>query len=109
MAKDFIAILSCGLCMVVWIVPAFLLMRKRMRAASNAALELVNQWASENNLTITRLEMHNPYFPGIGTSMSQRVFDLKARDSEGRVRNGVVKCGGYFLGMFSPKVLTRWY
>lgn len=42
------------------------------------------------------------------SSKGQDVYKVEARDREGRVRVGYVRCGSYWLGLWSDHVEVAW-
>lgn len=71
---------------------------------------LLEQWAAENNYRILSSEYRNlvrgPFF--WTTSKGQTVYRVRVQDSTGRVRDGWVRCGGWFIGLLSDQVQVRW-
>ena len=64
---------------------------------------LLERWADENGYEILESEYRNlfkgPFF--FWSSEDQTVYRVKVRDREGQVRSGWVRCGGWFLGLWS--------
>ena len=71
---------------------------------------MLERWAAENGYQLLSDEYRwisrGPFF--WTTGKGQTVYRVSVRDSAGRVRNGWVKCGGFFLGLLSDKVQVRW-
>jgi hypothetical protein len=71
---------------------------------------VLEQWADENGFEILHSEYRNlvrgPFF--WTTSRGQTVYYVRVRDSNGLVRSGWVRCGGWFLGLMSDKAEVRW-
>jgi hypothetical protein len=74
---------------------------------SGAVLE---KWAAENGFQIIHSEyrhfMRGPFF--WTTSKGQTVHYVTVRTGSGKVRTGWVRCGGFFLGLFSDQAEVRW-
>ena len=47
-------------------------------------------------------------FSYLATSGKQSVFRIEAVDSEGRLRTGYARVGGFFLGLWQRRVEVRW-
>lgn len=92
-----ILILFVGL--VVWI---NVLLYKRAR-------QLVYGWAAQGGLQILEMEQRwfrrGPFF--WRTSKGQVVFYVTVRDKAEK-RYAYVKCGGFWLGMFSERIEVSW-
>lgn len=71
---------------------------------------MLNGWARANGFTILSQEncwlFKGPFF--WTSSKGQEVYRVTVRDSEGRVRSGFVRCGGFWLGLLSDHVEARW-
>ena len=71
---------------------------------------VLNKWAAANGYRILSSERRHlrrgPFF--FTTARDQEVYRLTVEDSAGRIRQGYVRCGSYFLGMFSDKAEVRW-
>ena len=71
---------------------------------------VLETWADENGFEIIRSEyrhfMKGPFF--WSTSKGQTVYYVKVRTSSGHVRTGWVRCGGFFLGLWSDAAEVRW-
>jgi hypothetical protein len=71
---------------------------------------LLEKWAAENGFEILQREQRyisqGPFF--WTTSRSQVVYHVNVRDGLGNVRSGWVRCGGWFLGMWSDKTEVKW-
>lgn len=74
---------------------------------SNTVLE---QWAADNGFELLSSEychfMRGPFF--WTTSKGQTVYYVKVRTRSGHVRTGWVRCGGFFLGLWSDAAEVRW-
>mgnify|MGYP001367836181 CR=1 FL=1 len=74
---------------------------------SNTVLE---QWAEDNGFELLSSEcchfMRGPFF--WTTSKGQTVYYVKVRTSSGHERTGWVRCGGFFLGLWSDAAEVRW-
>ena len=71
---------------------------------------VLETWADENGFEIVRSEychfMRGPFF--WTTSKGQTIYYVTVRERSGRVRTGWVRCGGYFMGLFSDAAEVRW-
>jgi len=71
---------------------------------------IVEKWAEQNGYEILesdyRMLARGPFF--WRSSEEQAVYHVKVRDGEGRIRTGWVRCGGWFLGLFSDKTEVKW-
>lgn len=71
---------------------------------------VLETWADENGFEIIRSEychfMRGPFF--LTTSKGQTVYYVTVRTRSGHVRTGWVRCGGFFLGLFSDAAEVRW-
>src|SRR5262245_8247254 len=71
---------------------------------------LLQRWAKQNGFRIVREEYcwfsKGPFF--WTSSRGQTVYYVTVEDKDGVRRNGWVRCGGLFLGLFSDKVEVRW-
>src|SRR5262249_54158005 len=71
---------------------------------------LLERWAERNGFRILRSEyrymFRGPYY--WTTSKGQTVYRVTVEDKAGLVRNGWVRCGGWWLGLMSDHVEARW-
>jgi hypothetical protein len=71
---------------------------------------LVRTWAERSGLELLSCEMRffrrGPFF--WTSSKGQTIFFVKVQDGQNRVRYGWVRCGGWWLGLFSDKTEVRW-
>jgi hypothetical protein len=71
----------------------------------------IRQWMEANGYTLKKCSMRvfriGP-FSYFATSGKQSVFRVEAVDSEGRVRTGYIRVGGFFLGLWQRRVDVRW-
>jgi hypothetical protein len=74
------------------------------------AASLLRQWAERNGYRLVsseyRLFVRGPFF--WTTSKGQVVYRVTVQDAQGNTRSGWVRCGGWFLGLFSDHVEARW-
>lgn len=77
--------------------------------SSRRSHDIIDEWAESKGLTVTskerRMLMKGPFF---FASHGQTVYYVTVRNSEGRQRSAYVKCGGFFLGLFSDQIDVRW-
>jgi hypothetical protein len=71
---------------------------------------VLEKWAAENGYQIIHSEychfMRGPFF--WTTSKGQTVYHVTVRTDSGKIRTGWVRCGGFFLGLFSDAAEVRW-
>lgn len=69
---------------------------------------IVADWAAENRLELINVKRHRfpfKFFYGPrGTSNVQSLFHVTARDREGSVIVGWLRCGGFLVGILSDQV-----
>ncbi len=71
---------------------------------------LLQEWARRNGLRVLRQDFRflfrGPFF--LTTSQHQTVYHVTVEDQQGNQRHCWVRCGSWFLGLFSDKVEARW-
>jgi hypothetical protein len=71
---------------------------------------ILEKWAEENGYLLLESDYRNifkgPFF--LTSSRQQTVYHVKVRDEAGNVRSGWVRCGGWFMGLWSEKADVRW-
>jgi hypothetical protein len=71
---------------------------------------VLEQWADQFGYEILHSEYRNfargPFF--WTTSKGQSVYYVRVRDSDGNVRTGWVRCGGWILGLMTDQAEVRW-
>ena len=71
---------------------------------------LLQKWADDNGYQILRHEYRylrrGPFF--WTTSRHQTVYHVEVLDRYGQPRTGYVRCGGWWLGLFSGNVEVKW-
>jgi hypothetical protein len=74
------------------------------------AASILETWAARNGFRILASERcwfwRGPFF--FRTSKSQEVYRVTIQDGSGQTRSGYVRCGGFFLGMFSDQADVVW-
>jgi len=74
------------------------------------SVEMLRSWARQNDYHIISRERRvirtGPFF--LTTGRWQAVFRIIIQDPEGYTRNGWVRVGSFWGGLFSDKVETRW-
>ena len=74
------------------------------------ARSILEQWAEENGYEILDREHRwlrmGPFWWRKGKG--QEVYYVTIRTSEGQVRRGWVRCGGWFLGILSNSAVVEW-
>ena len=72
--------------------------------------ELLERWARENSFRLLNVEEcyfnRGPFF--WTTAKGQVVFRVEVQDSQGRQRNGWVRCGSWIGGLLSDETEVRW-
>ena len=70
---------------------------------------LLKKWARDNGLELLSASFRpirkGPY---MWSSRGQAVFRVEARDREGRTRQGWVRCGDWWTGVYGNRVEHRW-
>jgi hypothetical protein len=73
------------------------------------ASQILTGWAQDNGYEIVSSERYwfwrGPFF---WSSKSQEVYYVTVRTSDGGLRRGWVRCGGFFAGMLSDQAEVRW-
>jgi len=71
---------------------------------------LLREWAAQNGYEILQGEFRflrrGPFF--WTTSKGQTIYRVTVRDKQSQVRSGWVRCGGWWLGLWSHKTEVRW-
>ena len=74
------------------------------------AASILERWAARNGYRIVQKEIRHfrrgPYF--FTTSSGQQVYRVIVEDRDGYIRQGYVRCGGFFLGMLSDRADAQW-
>ena len=74
------------------------------------ARSILMNWAAQNGYEILHSEFRyfrkGPFF--WTSSRGQTVFYVTVRDSNNRVRSGWVRCGGWWVGLWSDHTDVRW-
>jgi len=75
-----------------------------------SSAEILQGWARQNGYHIVSQERRairtGPFF--LTTGRGQAVFRVTIQDPAGYTRNGWVRVGSFWGGLFSDKVETRW-
>ena len=66
---------------------------------------LLNKWAAENQFQLLHAE-HRMFRKGpfLWSSRQQVVYRVRVRGAQGREKEGWVRCGGWWSGVFSDKI-----
>ena len=71
---------------------------------------MIQKWADGNQFQIVSKEycwfFKGPFF--WTSSRGQTVYRVVVEDSQGRSRSGYVRCGGFFLGLFTDQIEISW-
>lgn len=77
---------------------------------SSRGTSMLDQWAQANGLQIVSREecwfFKGPFF--WTSTRGQKIYRVSVLDRDGRTRSGYVRCGGYWLGLWSDHVDARW-
>lgn len=78
--------------------------------SNNRSQQIVESWASRNGYTLLSAEqrhmMRGPFF--WTTARGQTVYYITVRDQHGMVRSGWLRCGSWWLGLWSDQADVRW-
>jgi hypothetical protein len=78
---------------------------------SNRSLSMIEQWARENGYELLSSErrwfFRGPFSFWSGTK-KYTIYYVSVRDGGGNIRRGWVRCGGWFLGLWSDAVCVEW-
>jgi hypothetical protein len=89
--------------LIILVIPLWILHLRRSR-------ELVGRWAAQNAYTVQSIERRylraGPFFWRRGRG--HEVFRVVVRTTDGGLRGGYVRTGGWFLGQISDKVVVHW-
>src|SRR4051812_41477629 len=95
---------------IMWVVVVLGLVVLSIVWHYSRASSLLRRWAEENGYRLVhskyRLFFRGPFF--WTTSKGQAVYRVTVEDTDGSLRYGWVRCGGWFLGMVSDHVEARW-
>ena len=76
-----------------------------------SGLKALQEWANKNGYKIIKSEYRwsrvGPYFWSAG-SRSYRIFLVTLETSDGKIKKGWVRLGGFILGLLSDKVEVKW-
>jgi len=97
--------------MAVIIVPLFVFLVIIMIIAQwGRAYSILEKWAGTYGYQILESERRKfrrgPFFFLTGTG--QVVYRVTVQDSAGQIRRGYVRCGDFFLGVFSDRADVMW-
>jgi len=78
------------------------------RKRSAAFRAMVDRWAVATGFTILRYERRilSPWM--MSKSSLQRIFYVRVREPDGRIRRAWLLCGGWLIGTWSDRVVIRW-
>jgi hypothetical protein len=71
--------------------------------------QILDKWAIDNGYKITEREYK--FFWNIfkfSVSQGQSVYRVTVIDSTGKEKNGLVRCGGWWLGILVNKASVKW-
>lgn len=75
------------------------------------ARRILEDWAAQNDYQILSSEVRwlrkGPFLTW-RTSRNQIVYYITVRTLDGTIKNGWVRCGGFWLGTFQNKAEVRW-
>src|SRR4051794_40229994 len=74
------------------------------------ARAMLDVWAATQRLRLLEVEprtlFKGPFF--LTSSRGQAIYRITVQDSQGAVRQGYARCGGWFLGLLADQVEVRW-
>jgi len=71
--------------------------------------KLLKGWANENGYEFVRVEYRMfRKGPFVWSGRGQTVYRVEVRDRQGVERQGWVRCGSWWAGVFRDKVEARW-
>lgn len=78
--------------------------------AQSRGKSMLETWAHQNGYEILSSEecwfFSGPFF--WTSSKGQKVYKVTVSEAEGRIRSGYVRCGSFWLGLWSDRVDARW-
>lgn len=78
--------------------------------AQSRGQSMLETWAHQNGYELLSREecwfFRGPFF--WTSSKGQKVYKVTVSEAEGRVRHGYVRCGSFWLGLWSDNVDVRW-
>jgi hypothetical protein len=72
--------------------------------------QILEDWASSNGYKIVSSE-YRTFFKGPffwTSSKGQTVYYVTVETADGQTKTGWVRCGGWFIGLFSDRAEVRW-
>jgi hypothetical protein len=81
-----------------------------MLSGASRSRSLLRRWASDNGFQILdfKLNLFRPSGWNWTSSNNQMVYFVRVRDKDGRERRGWVRCGNFWVGIFSSKTEVKW-
>lgn len=71
---------------------------------------ILEDWARDNHYELLSARFcwlwRGPFF--LRSVQGQSVYHIRVSDANGRRRSGWVRCGGFFLGLFSDRADVYW-
>ena len=94
----------------LWMLIGLLLVIVSMRWERRRSAALIDRWAQAQGYQVlerqSRLFDRGPFF--WRTSKGQTVYYITLRDEQGQVRQAWLRCGNWFLGLWSDEVAVEW-
>lgn len=71
---------------------------------------ILDEWAASQGFEVVHSERRWLFLGPFSwfTPENQAVYHVTVRDANGIERSGFLRCGGFFLGLFSKKAEVRW-
>ena len=94
----------------VWLICMPLIVIAALRWERRRSEQLIDRWARQQGYQLLDRKYlwfsRGPFF--WRTSKGQTVYYVTLRDDQGHLRRAWVRCGGWFLGLWSDKVAVEW-
>ena len=69
---------------------------------------VLKRWAYENGFQILKSKTASSFAGSLTWNYGQTIFYIQVRDKNGKVRDGWVRCGSFWAGVWSNKTEIRW-
>jgi len=69
---------------------------------------VLKRWARANGFQILKSEITSSFAGSFTWNYGQIIYFVRVRDQDGKTRDGWVKCGSFYLGVWSNKTATKW-
>lgn len=95
---------------IAWLICMSLIMIATLRWERWRSEQLIDRWAREHNYQLIERTYlwfsRGPFF--WRSSKGQTVYYVTLLDDQGNMRRAWVRCGGWFLGLWSDKIAVEW-